>query len=142
MRQAWLSQADAFRHIRSDTGILSNGCTVQDVDGQPIQLHLIYGLRRVEKWRHAHIGGWRSYSVELGQLPDDHPAGRWYTTTTQRAVNPDAWGWPDEHTARRHLAELKRAHNDWVEIPAAYTADRQPATPGPWVRSGASWRRP
>jgi hypothetical protein len=108
------------------------------VDGEPIQLHLIYGLRRIEKWRHAHIGGWQSYSVELGQLPDD----RWYSHTTQRAVMPCSWAWPDEDTARAHLAELMAGHDDWIEVPAAYDALMQPATPGPWVRTGGSWRRP
>jgi hypothetical protein len=108
------------------------------VEGEPIQLHLIHGLRRVERWRHAALGGWQSYSIAIGQLPD----GRWYTDTTQRAVNPCSWAWPDETSARAHLAELKAAHDDWVEVPAALDALMKPATPGPWIKVGSAWRRP
>ncbi|MCW6003844.1 hypothetical protein K1W54_04505 [Micromonospora sp. CPCC 205371] len=108
------------------------------MDGEPIQLHLIHGLDRRQRWRHSELGGWRSYSISVGVLPD----GRWYTDTTQRGVIPCSWAWPDEQTARRHLAELMAGHDDWVEIPAAYTATMQPATPGPWIRVGSGWRRP
>lgn len=109
------------------------------VQGEPIQLHLIYGLDRRERWRHGgNFGGWQSYSVSLGVLPD----GRWYSDTTERAVNPCSWAWPDETAARAHLADLKTPHDDWVEVPAAYDAIMQPATPGPWVRVGSCWRRP
>jgi hypothetical protein len=112
------------------------------VDGEPIQLHLIYGLRRIQKWRHSAVGGWQSYSIAIGELPDGHPAGRWYTTTTQRAVNPCSWAWPDEAAAREHLAELKAPHGDWIEVPAALDALMKPATPGPWIKVGSAWQRP
>jgi hypothetical protein len=131
-----------LRQFRSDTVLPFERVYVAVMAGESIQLHLIYGLRRVEKWRHSAVGGWQSYSIEIGRLPDRHPKGRWYTTTTQRATNPDAWAWPDEDSAQAHLAELKATHDDWIEIPAAYDADMQPATPGPWVRSGSTWRRP
>jgi hypothetical protein len=127
-----------LRQFRSDTVLPFERVYVAVMAGEPIELHLIYGLRRIQKWRHSPVGGWQSYSIALGQLPD----GRWYTDTTQRAVNPSSWAWPDEETARRHLAELTAAHDDWIEVPAALDALMRPATPGPWVKVGSTWRRP
>lgn len=109
------------------------------VGGEPIQIHSIYGLDRRERWRHGgSFGGWQSYSISVGVLPD----GRWYSHHTERGHRHSAWAWPDEDTARAHLAELKTPHDDWIEVPAAYDATMRPATPGPWIRVGSSWRRP
>lgn len=109
------------------------------VDGVPIELHLIHGLDRRERWRHGgSFGGWQSFSISIGALTD----GRWYSHTTERGLRHNSWAWPDEDAARAHLAELKAPHDDWVEVPAAFDAQMRPATPGPWVRVGSGWRRP
>lgn len=91
------------------------------------------GLRRVRRWRRGHISHWECRHVALGQLPD----GRWVVEHTDVKVGARAYQSPER--AERAVTELMW-QGDWVEVPAVYRANGQPAGEG-WVRRGGTWVR-
>jgi hypothetical protein len=105
-----------------------------DVEGgEPIQAWLVGPVIRLRRWYHEppdpHLRRW----VTVGRLDD----GRWFVEIGERCR-----AYTDEATAQDVADREMAGAGPWVEIPAAYDAHGQPATPGPWARIGAGWRRP
>jgi hypothetical protein len=106
------------------------------MDGEPINISWQFGKNRKRRWLDEGAGPWDQVHVELGQLSD----GRWYSHTTERAVKPNAWAWPDRESAERDVERLKSARTGWVDVPASYNARREPEGElGPWRLVGDRW---
>lgn len=108
----------------------------QPVDGQPIDITREYGRKPARAWWSPGAGPWDEATIYLGQLADR----RWYTTTTERTVNPNAWAWPKRERAEEHVAELLAQRDDWQHTPAYFDGGGQPhGELGPWRKEGRRW---
>lgn len=104
-------------------------------DGEPIQVWLIPGHQRVQRWQSGHTSHHASRHVTVGVLPD----GRWYADSTAPTIGARAY--PSEAVAREAADRLMAEHGgDWVEVPANLDANNKPTEPG-WVRRGGDWVR-
>lgn len=104
--------------------------------GEPVELSALHGVRRVARWHRADRNPHAELTVAVGQLPD----GRWYVDLS--GPNRQTRAYPGEGQAWDVARRLMANTSGWVEVPAAYDADGQPATPGPWEKIGSVWRRP
>jgi hypothetical protein len=106
------------------------------MDGEPIDLAQLWDKTRLRRWHTAGNGPWDEVDIELGQLGD----GRFYSHTTEPAVVPNAWAWPDRARAEEHVTELLAERTGWVDAPAWFDARGQPhGELGPWKKIGRRW---